>query len=146
MLVQLVAVVVAYRFYSLWSEEEEEKAKAEEERRRAVAEQRQGAQVVAFCTGVVALGYQFYSWWSEEKAEEERHSDAPYQHAQQLNNSYTRKNHDHLKVKHKTHRDAQAEVDRMRREGREGSERLNAYYNYETKGWYVGKGWKDNTA
>ena len=51
-------------------------------------------------------------------------------------------NHDHLKVKHGTQRDVQAEVDRMRREGREGSERLNVYYNDERKGWYVGKGWK----
>ena len=135
MLVQVVAVAVAYRFYSWWSEEKE---KAEEERLRAVANKRQGAQVVAVCTAVVALGYQFYSWWSEEKAEEERHSDAPSQHARQ--------DHDHLKVKHETQRDAQAEVDRMRRKGREGSERLNAYYNYERKGWYVGKGWKDYTA
>ena len=137
MLIQVVAVVVAYRFYSWWSEEEE---KAEEERLRAVANKRQGAQVVAVCTAVVALGYQFYSWWSEEKAEEERHSDAPSQHARQL------RDHDHLKVKHETQRDAQAEVDRMRREGREGSERLNAYYNSERKGLYVGKGWKDYTA
>jgi hypothetical protein len=29
----------------------------------------------------------------------------------------------------------------MRREGREGSERLNAYYNDERKGWFIGKGW-----
>ena len=133
---------------------------------RADAEQRQRAQVVAvICTGtvVVALGYQFYSWWSEEKAEEERHSDARSQHAQQLKcnradteqrqrrlpvaeHSYSRSgrnNHDHLKVKHKTQRDAQAEVDRMRREGYEGSEKLNEYYNDERNGWYVGnKGWK----
>ena len=114
-------------------------------------------------TGVVALGHQFYSWWSEEKAEEECLSDARSQHAQQLKcnradteqrrrrlpvaeHSYSRSgrnNHDHLKVKHETQRDAQAEVDRMRREGYEGSEKLNEYYNDERNGWYVGnKGWK----
>ena len=109
---------------------------------RANAEQRQRAQVVVDLVGTmvvaVALGYQFYSWWSGEKAEEERHSDA---RSQQLEcNRATRNNHDHLKVKHETQRDAQAVVARMRQQGREGSERLNAYYNEERKGWYVGKG------
>ena len=78
-------------------------------------------------TGVVALGHQFYSWWSEEKAEEERFSDARSQHAQQL----------------KCNR---ADAEQRQSEGREGSEKLNEYYNEEREGWYVGKGWKDNAA
>jgi len=91
-------------------------------------------------TVVVALGYQFYSWWSEEKAEEERRSLLVPQSGHD-NRHAQHNNHDHLKFKHRTQRDAQAEVDRMRREGREGSERLNAYYNDERTGWFVGKGW-----
>ena len=84
-------------------------------------------------------------WWSkkrrsEEKAEEERRSLLVPQSGHD-NRHAQHNNHDHLKFKHRTQRDAQAEVDRMRREGREGSERLNAYYNDERKGWFVGKGW-----
>jgi hypothetical protein len=74
-------------------------------------------------------------WWSKKRRSllvpQSGHDNRHAQH----------NNHDHLKFKHRTQRDAQAEVDRMRREGREGSERLNAYYNDERKGWFIGKGW-----
>ena len=45
-------------------------------------------------------------------------------------------NHDHLKFKHGTQRDAQAGVYPTH------SERLNVYYNENLKGWFVGRGWK----
>jgi hypothetical protein len=51
-------------------------------------------------------------------------------------------NHDDGKFKHSTRRGAEAEANRMRRRGYEGSERLNVYYNDELRGWYVGEGWE----
>jgi hypothetical protein len=52
-----------------------------------------------------------------------------------------RNNHDHLKNMHSSQDSAEAEVSRMKETGFEGSERLNAYYNSEHGGWYVGKSW-----
>ncbi len=52
-----------------------------------------------------------------------------------------RNNHDHLKYMHSSRENAEAEVCRMKLIGFEGSERLNAYYNSEHRGWYVGKSW-----
>ena len=101
---------------------------------------------------IIALGYQLYSWWRERRrAEEELRSDySRYQYSQQRLEKdeirrYTAKNsnnHDHLKFKHGTRQGAQAEVDRMRRQGYKDSERLNVYYNADLKGWFVGRGWK----
>jgi hypothetical protein len=50
-------------------------------------------------------------------------------------------NHDHLKYMHSSRQSAEAEVRRMKQTGFEGSERLNAYFNCEHGGWYVGKSW-----
>jgi hypothetical protein len=48
-------------------------------------------------------------------------------------------NHDDAKHRHSTRGGAEAEVGRMQRAGYRGSDRLNAYYNRDRKGWYVGK-------
>ena len=98
----------------------------------------QVVSVVITVAVVVTLGYGLYSWWSERerrRAEEELRTIRRY-------TARNSNNHDHLKVKHGTQRDAQAEVDRMRRRGYEDSERLNVYYNDELGGWFVGRGWK----
>jgi hypothetical protein len=55
--------------------------------------------------------------------------------------SNTRNNHDHLKHKHATQSEAKAEVRRMKAANYDGCERLNAYYNPDLDGWYVGRGW-----
>ena len=49
-------------------------------------------------------------------------------------------NHDHLKHRHSTQEEAEREIRRMRSVGKDGCERLNAYYNNERDGWYVGRG------
>lgn len=49
-------------------------------------------------------------------------------------------NYDHLKAKHPMREAAEAEVRRMKRSGHyEGSDRLDAYYNSDMKGWFVGR-------
>jgi hypothetical protein len=53
--------------------------------------------------------------------------------------SNPRNNHDDEKHKHASQEEAEAEISRMRRNGYHGSDRLNAYYNDELQGWFVGR-------
>ena len=49
------------------------------------------------------------------------------------------KNHDYMKVPHRTKSIATAELNRMKNKSYPGSERMNVYYNPERKAWFVGK-------
>jgi hypothetical protein len=53
--------------------------------------------------------------------------------------SNPKNNHDHTKVKHESRQTAEREIQRMQRTGRHDSERLNAYYNDDRNGWFVGR-------
>jgi hypothetical protein len=53
--------------------------------------------------------------------------------------SNRRNNHDDQKQKHTCQEEAEAEISRMRRNNYADSDRLNAYYNYELQGWFVGR-------
>jgi hypothetical protein len=48
------------------------------------------------------------------------------------------KDHDHGKHKHPTKESAEREIHRMKSVGKDGCERLNAYYNDGLDAWYVG--------
>jgi hypothetical protein len=53
--------------------------------------------------------------------------------------SNPRNNHDDTKVKHESRQAAEREIRRMQTVGLPGSERLNAYYNEDRGGWFVGR-------
>lgn len=53
--------------------------------------------------------------------------------------SNPRNNHDNQKRMHATESEAHDVIDRMQMQGVPDSERLNAYYNSELGGWFVGR-------
>ena len=82
-----------------------------------------------------------YLWWSNKKDQEnESTASASASVPVPVRYSNPDNNHDHLKHPHSSQRSAEAEVKRMKRRGRTGSDRLQSYYNRERKAWYVGRG------
>jgi hypothetical protein len=114
--------------------------------------------------GILFIGYMwpYFGWWiyirtfpttggdngrrQEYNQENREGGDVTFERRQHyvdrnIRYSNTRNNHDHLKHKHATQSEAKAEVRRMKAANYDGCERLNAYYNPDLDGWYVGRGW-----
>lgn len=93
---------------------------------------------------VLVVGIGAY-WWetrrSRRKAQEDqrKRKEEAYRHVP-YERSYgsSGNNHDNLKHKHPTKESAEREIHRMKSVGKDGCERLNAYYNDGLDGWYVG--------
>ena len=103
-----------------------------------------GPIVVALAAGGALL----LLWWlsSREQEVQKKRKEAAWQAESQRwqagggFKSSAGNNHDHLKHKHPTQEMAEREIRRMKSVGKDGCERLNAYYNNERDGWYVGRG------
>jgi hypothetical protein len=111
-------------------------AKKEEERRV----EEWDSPIIISAAAAAALGSAWYIWRSLFTKKEDRQKEERCRISERTYISYSStNNHDHLKHKHSTREDAESEIRRMKRNGCDGSERLNAYYNSDYKGWYVGR-------
>jgi hypothetical protein len=87
-------------------------------------------------------GAALFLWWlSREEVQKKRKEAARRAESQRWQAAASSgNNHDHLKHKHTTREKAEQEIRRMKSIGKDGCERLNAYYNDELDGWFVGRG------
>lgn len=96
-----------------------------------------------FLVCILVLGFTFYVYkkFSEESSSDTDNCWHGSGHAGYGGTNYSNpsNNHDHLKHKHTTKEEAEAEVSRMKRCGYDDSHRLRVYYNPELHGWFVGR-------
>lgn len=90
--------------------------------------------VGALLLGAICIGLWAWNQFREGKVKQQRLQKESWNYGSTVNN------HDNEKRQYRTQEEADRVVGRMRRHGKDGTGRLNSYYNPDYGKWFVGNG------